>query len=87
MSLGDAGKSGGPERATTQLGFRNANGQEVVGKTSLLGTDYLQKVYLLRCTLKGRGIIYGTNGSDIHGRRCPRCQDGTPRIPIAIETR
>jgi hypothetical protein len=24
--------------------------------------------------------VYGTNGSDMHGRRCPECQGGAPGI-------
>lgn len=64
---------------TTQVGYRNRNDQEVVRPTGLPGTDHLQYVYVLRCA--ACGCEYGANGSDIHGRKCPRCQGGRPGLP------
>lgn len=64
---------------STVEGFMNGNGQQVVRRTDRPGTDHLQVVYVLRCTACGH--IYGANGSDIHLRRCPECQDGRPGLP------
>jgi len=65
---------------TTDPGFENRNSQRVVRATGLLGTDHLQEVYLLRCEKCGHQ--YGANGSDIHERKCPKCQGGRPRLPL-----
>ena len=63
---------------TTEQGYTNRNGQVVVGKTGLPGTDHNQYVYVLRC---GRcGHRYGANGSDIWQRLCPRCGGGRPGL-------
>lgn len=64
---------------TTAPGYENRNRQVVVRPTSLSGTDHLQKVYVLRCG--GCGREYGSNGSDIHQRKCPYCQGGKPGLP------
>jgi len=69
-----------PAKGTTEAGFTNPNGQLVVRNTGLLGTDHLQYVYELECTLCD--THYGANGSDIHGRRCPNCQGGTLGLPL-----
>ena len=60
--------------STTAVGFENRNGQRVVRKTDLPGTDHLQKVYAMLCTKCS--ATYGANGSDIHHRNCPICQGG-----------
>jgi len=59
---------------TTQVGFVNRNGQVVIRKTDIDGTDHMQKVYQLACSECGQ--VYGANGSDIHLRKCPECQGG-----------
>jgi len=64
-----------PEIGTTRPGYVNRNGQVVIRDTGRPGTDHLQRIYQLGCS--GWGHIYGASGSDIHDRRCPRCQDGT----------
>ena len=64
---------------TTQPGFSNPHGQVVVRATDLPGTDHLQRIYVLRC--EHCGFEYGANGSDIHERKCPRCQGGKPGLP------
>jgi hypothetical protein len=70
-----AGKSGAPSaRPTTVPGYVNHRGQVVIRNTGLPGTDHLQMIYQLGCS--NCGHIYGANGSDIHDRKCPKCQDG-----------
>ncbi len=52
----------------------------VVRPTGLPGTDHRQYIYVLqrsRC-----GHKYGANGSDIHLRRCPKCDGGAPGLPF-----
>jgi hypothetical protein len=63
-----------PEASTTQSCYVNRNGQVVIRNTGLPGTDHLQMVYQLGCS--NCGHVYGANGSDIHLRRCPMCQNG-----------
>jgi hypothetical protein len=63
---------------TTNIGYENRNGQVVVRPTGLNGTDYGQKVYVLKCGHCGHE--YGANGSDIWLRRCPSCQRGRPGL-------
>ena len=65
---------------STQPGFVNRNGQEVIRNTDLEGTDHMQKVYELRCSKCGH--VYGANGTDIHARRCPKHDGGRPGISI-----
>lgn len=73
-----SGDPSGGSGYSTRPGFTNANGQTVVRPTGLPGTDYGQRVYVLRC---GRcGDEYGANGSDIFQRKCPACQGGKPGL-------
>jgi hypothetical protein len=67
-------------KKTTEPGYTNRNGQTVVRPTDLAGTDYGQRVYVLKCGSCRRE--YGANGSDIFQRRCPSCQGGKPGLPI-----
>ncbi len=67
-----------PSRGTTRPGYKNRNRQVVVRTTGLEGTDFGQKVYVLRCGVCGHE--YGANGSDIWQRRCPACQKGRPGL-------
>jgi hypothetical protein len=64
---------------TTNPGFVNRNGQVVIRNTGNPGSDHLQSIYQLACSRCGH--VYGANGSDIHIRRCPNCQDGKPGLP------
>jgi hypothetical protein len=66
---------------TTEPGFVNPHGQEVLRCTGLPGTDHLQYIYVLHCQTCTHE--YGANGSDIHRRRCPSHQGGRPGLPIA----
>lgn len=69
---------------TTIPGFCNSNGQKNLGKRQplLKGTDYGQYVYVINCTKCGH--VYGANGTDIHLRKCPKCQGGQPGIPLTV---
>jgi hypothetical protein len=66
------------DRKTTEPGYTNQNGQTVVRATGKDGTDHLQKVYVLRCGICGHE--YGTNGTDIFQRKCPKCAGGRPGL-------
>ena len=68
--------------STTAPGYLNRNNQVVVRRTDIPGNDHLQYTYVLRCEQPSCGIEYGANGSDIFQRKCPRCQDGAPGLPI-----
>ena len=64
--------------ATTEPGYTNRNGQTVIHRTGIPGTDHNQRVYVLEC---GKCLHrYGANGSDIWQRRCPNCDDGRPGL-------
>ena len=61
--------------ATTTPGFTNENGQMVVRDTGFGSETFPgQRVYHLRC---GHcGFDYGSNGTDVAKRLCPRHQGG-----------
>jgi hypothetical protein len=42
------------------------------------GTDHGQHAYKTECAICV--YVYGTNGSDMHERRCPECRRGAPGI-------
>jgi hypothetical protein len=67
-------------RGTTQIGFVNPNDQVVIRNTGLPGTDYVQKIYQLGCSVCG--YVYGANGADIWDRKCPKCQRGKAGLPL-----
>ena len=64
---------------TTQIGYENRNNQLNLGTRNVKGTDYGQFSYKVEC-LKCKNE-YGCNGTDIHLRKCPACQNGRPGIP------
>ncbi len=66
----------GGEGQTVQIGYVNVNGQRCCGHRGVSGTDHLQYAYKIECT--ACGYVYGANGSDVHDRLCPECQDGEP---------
>ena len=76
----DLGFGNGKSRRTTEPGFINPNGQITIRNTGLPGTDHNQYVYQLGCSTCGH--VYGANGSDIHQRKCPKCQDGRDGLPF-----
>lgn len=59
---------------STDYGFINKNRQKNIGKTNMKGTDYMQKLYKMQC--QDCGYEYYANGSDIHLKKCPKCQGG-----------
>jgi hypothetical protein len=65
-------------KGTTKVGYENRNGQIVVRATDKLGTDFGQKVYVLRCRYCAKE--YGANGTDIHSRRCPYDKHGDSKL-------
>lgn len=73
----------GVDKGTTNIGFVNPKGQVTVRNTQERGTDHLQSVYQVACSLCGYN--YGANGSDLHGRKCPKCQGGRPGLPFEME--
>jgi len=63
---------------TTQVGYVNRNGQEVIRPTGKPGTDHGQYVYVLKCRTCCHE--YGANGSDIFQRRCPNHDGSAPGL-------
>ena len=63
----------------TRVGYRNADGQEVIGGTDTW-SNAGQRVFMLRCTVCGHE--YGAYGCDIDIRRCPACQEGPPGLKL-----
>ena len=70
-------KSSSTARTTTP-GYRNRNDQIVVKGTDRPGNDHNQRVYVLQCGPCGQR--YGSNGSDIWQRKCPKCGGGMPGL-------
>jgi hypothetical protein len=77
----NSGRSG-LSKGTTRVGFTNRNNQTVLKKTDRPGNDHNQIVYILKCNASGCGHEYGSNGSDIFQRRCPKCGEGAPGLRI-----
>jgi hypothetical protein len=71
-----------PKKNTTDIGYKNRNRQEVIGRTNLPGNDHLQYVYVLKCHRANCEHIYGANGTDIFERKCPKCDGGKPGLQI-----
>ncbi len=63
---------------SVEIGYLNRNGQQCCGHCGVQGTDHGQYAYKTECTVCGH--VYGTNGADMHERRCPECQRGAPGI-------
>lgn len=61
---------------TTVTGFINRNNQQNNGPTGQPGTDHGNYFYSMKCLYCG--YEYKANGSDIHQRKCPKCQGGKP---------
>jgi hypothetical protein len=63
-----------------EAGDRNANGQELVEKTSVKSASHpFARVWRMRCSQCGG--MYGCNSCDAHVSRCPRCGGGAPGEP------
>jgi hypothetical protein len=65
---------------SVRTGSVNPHGQICTGHRGVRGIDHLQYAYRTECGHCGN--VYGTNGSDMHERRCPGCQEGVPGIPF-----
>jgi hypothetical protein len=63
---------------SVEIGYLNPNDQQCCGHCGVPGTDHGQYAYKTECTICG--YVYGTNGSDMHERRCPECQEGAAGI-------
>ncbi|RXH58748.1 hypothetical protein GRAN_2058 [Granulicella sibirica] len=64
-----------PKFPSTTPGFKNKHGQVVMASTGFPSESFAgQTVYRMHCSHCGHD--YGSNGCDIHLRRCPRHQDG-----------
>jgi hypothetical protein len=70
-------QAGGKGR-TTVPGFVNRNDQRNDGPTGRPGTDHNSELYRMKCLKPNCGWEYEANGTDIHHRRCPKCQRGAP---------
>ena len=68
---------------TTKIGYINDNNQLNFGTKWVEGTDYNQYSYKLKCL--DCCHEYGSNGSDIHLRKCPACKQGKPGIPFELD--
>ena len=70
-----------PRHPSTTPGFRNKNGQEVIANTGFPSDTFPgQTIYRMRCV--HCAYEYGSNGCDIHVRKCPRHQDGAKGEPL-----
>lgn len=67
-------------KGTTEPGFVNPSGQVVIRNTGTPGTDKFQTVYQLGCSKCGH--VYGANGSDIHIRKCAKCNGGATGLAL-----
>lgn len=66
---------------TIEPGSINVNDQLVVRKAGRAADDLPgQMIYVLHCNRCG--YDYGESGIRVHQRRCPRCSDGTPGVPV-----
>lgn len=66
---------------TTTPGYTNGNQQTVVRPTGAASASFAgQSVYELLC--EACRHRYGTNGCEIHQRRCPACQGGEAGEPL-----
>ena len=63
---------------TVQIGYVNSNGQRCLGTLRIRGTDKNAFAYKMECSRCG--YVYGVNSGDVHERKCPNCQGGSPGI-------
>jgi Zn finger protein HypA/HybF involved in hydrogenase expression len=66
----------------TNPGDVNRNGQILVRKTSLAGTDHNAKIWVLKCGNYECGHEYGSNSTDAWERKCPECGGGKPGLAM-----
>jgi hypothetical protein len=65
---------------TLIVGYSNHNGQKVLRPTVQPANDPSRFLYVLECLHCWNE--YGADGTDIHLRKCPKCQGGQPALPI-----
>ncbi|MEA3438313.1 MAG: hypothetical protein U9R43_17750 [Thermodesulfobacteriota bacterium] len=63
---------------SVEIGYFNPNGQQCCGHCGVPGTNHGQYAYKTECTICC--YVYGTNGSDMYERQCPKCQEGAAGI-------
>jgi putative restriction endonuclease len=64
-------------------GDLNSNNQKCLRITGVPGNDYNSRRWILEC---GRCLnIYGCNSTDAWERKCPKCQNGKPGLPVPTE--
>ena len=70
-----------PRFQTTDPGYKNKHGQIVIARTGFPSESFQgQTIYHLRCSHCDHD--YGSNGKDIHLRRCPKHQNGIKGEPL-----
>jgi hypothetical protein len=58
---------------SVQIGSVNPNAHRRRGHRAIKGTDHGQYAYKVECL--HCAYVYGANGSDVHLRNCPKCQN------------
>lgn len=71
------------EAQSTRPGTVNRQRQKVLRKVDWVdgGMDG-QSVYVLQCQRPGCRHEYGEEGIRVHQRKCPRCDNGAPGLPV-----
>ena len=67
---------------TTQIGYVNRNKQRCEGTRGVAGTDHGALAYKMVCLNGVCKHVYGSNGTQVFERKCPKCQNGLPGIPF-----
>ncbi len=72
-----------PEAQSTRPGTINRQRQKVLRRVDWIdgGMDG-QNVYVLQCQRPGCGFEYSEEGIRVHQRKCPRCDNGKPGLPV-----
>ena len=65
---------------TTKIGYINRNNQKNLGHQGKPGNDHYQLLHTLQCQKCGHE--YGSNGSGIFQRKCPKCQGGAAGLSL-----
>lgn len=72
---------------TVEPGFVNKNRQKILQRAGWIESDRDgQYVYHVQCQVTVCRHEYGTDGISFHQRKCPRCQDGKPGLPVPEKT-
>ena len=73
-----ATRPSGPTVGAQTAASRRPSSNACIRRTELRVGD--QRVFVMRCSVCGHE--YGIYGCDADIRRCPRCQDGPPGLPV-----